>query len=53
MEHAIEGMKIKKKKEKFKDKVKELGNTEAKDLWGSFKDGALKACEELCGLRRK
>ena len=44
-------MKIKEKetREKFKDKVKELVNTEAKYLWGSFKNRVLKACEELCG----
>ena len=34
MEHAMEGMGIKRKRKKFKDKVKELVNTEAKDLWG-------------------
>ena len=50
MEHAMEGMKIiKKTRKKFKDKVKELVNTKAKDLWVSFKDGVLRACKELCG----
>ena len=45
-----------KKKEtrgKFKNKVKELVNTEAKDLWGSFKDQVLEVCEELCRKRKK
>ena len=39
---------------KLKDKVKELVNTstKAKDWWGSFKDGVLEACEELCGKRK-
>ena len=44
----MEGMEIKRKKirEKFKDKVKELVNTDAKDLWVLFKDGILEACED-------
>ena len=48
-------MEIKRKKtlKKFKDKVKELVNIEAKDLWGLFKDGVLKACEQLCGKRKQ
>ena len=33
--------------------VKELVNTEAKDLLGLFKDEVLKACEELCGNRKR
>ena len=51
----MEGMKIKRKrnKEKFKDKEKEFVNTEAKDLWGSFKDKVLKACEKLCRKRKQ
>ena len=32
-------LKEKETKEKIKDKVKELVNTEAKALWGLFKDG--------------
>ena len=40
----MEGMDIKKKtRKKFKDKVKKLVDTEAKDLWGSFKDRVLQA----------
>ena len=51
----MEGMEIKRNKtrEKFKDKVKELVNTEAKDLWSSLKDGILEACEELCGRKKQ
>ena len=33
--------------------MKELVNTEAKDLQGSFKDGVLEACEELCERRKQ
>ena len=32
--------------------MKKLVNTEAKDLWGLFKDGVLEACEQLCGKRK-
>ena len=51
----MKGMKIKKKqtREKFKDKMKELVNTEAKDLWSLFSDGVLEACKELCGRRKQ
>ena len=51
----MESIEIKRKRtrEKFKDKVKELVNIKAKDLWGSFKDGLLEACEELCGKRKQ
>ena len=31
-----------------KKRVEELINAEAPDLWRSFKDGILKACDELC-----
>ena len=33
--------------------MKELVSTKGKDLWGSFKDGILKACEELCGRKKQ
>ena len=46
-------LKEKETREKFKDKVKELVNTEAKDLWGLVKNEALKACEELCEKRKQ
>ena len=40
MKHVIEGLEIKKEtRKKFKDKVKELVRTEAKNLWGLFMDG--------------
>ena len=55
MEHANGGMEIKGKrnKEKFKDKMKKLVDTEAKDLWGLFKDPVLETCGELCGRRKQ
>ena len=51
----MEGMEIKRKKtrKKFKDNVKELVNTEAKDLWGLFMDKVVGAIEELCGKRKR
>ena len=36
---------------KFEKRVEELVNIEASDLWSSFKDGLLKACDELCGKK--
>ena len=43
--------KLKKKeiKEEFQQKVVELVDTKAVDLWESYKNGVLKACDELCG----
>ena len=46
-------IKRKRNRENFKDKVKELINTEAKDLWSSFRDGVLEVCEKLCGRRKR
>ena len=41
--------KLKKMRVSFeKKRVEELINAEAPDLWRSFKDGILKACDELC-----
>ena len=34
--------------EKF-ERVEELVDVETTDLWESFRDGVLKACDELCG----
>ena len=33
--------------------MKEIVNTEAKDLWSSFKDKVLEAFEKLCGKRKR
>ena len=52
MQWRVWKIKEKERREKFKDKVKELVNNEAKNLWGLFKDGVLEACEELCGKRK-
>ena len=46
-------MKEKETRKKFKDEVKELINTGAKNLWGLFRDGVLEACEEFCGKRKQ
>ena len=36
---------------RFEKRVKELVSTDAPDLWKTFKDGVLKACDELCGKK--
>ena len=33
---------------KFEKKLKELTSTDAPNLWKTFKDGVLKACDEVC-----
>ena len=33
-------------------KVNELVSTDAPDLWKTFKDGVLKACDEVCGKKK-
>ena len=38
-------------KSNFKQRVRELVDMEAPDLWKSFKEGVLKACDELCGKK--
>ena len=53
MQWRLQKLKEKKKREKFKDKVKQLVNTKAKNLWGSVKDGVLEACENTCGWRKR
>ena len=37
---------------RFEKRVKELVSTDAPDLWKTFKDGVLKACDELCGKKK-
>ena len=32
--------------------MKELVSTDAPDLWKTFKDGLLKACDEVCGRKK-
>ena len=36
---------------KFEKRVKELVRTDAPDLWKTFWDGVLKACDKLCGKK--
>ena len=36
----------------FEKRVKELVTTDAPDLWKTFKDGVLKACDEVCGRNK-
>ena len=36
----------------MKKELKELVSTDAPDLWKTFKDGALKACDEVCGKKK-
>ena len=37
---------------KFENRVKDLVSTDAPDLWKTFKDGVLKACDEVCGKKK-
>ena len=37
---------------RFEKRVKELVSTDAPDLWKPFRDGVLKACDELCGKKK-
>ena len=37
---------------RWEERVKELVNVEAQDLWKSFKNGVLQACDEVCGKKR-
>ena len=37
---------------RFEKRVKELVSTDAPDLWKTFKDGVLKACDEVCGKKK-
>ena len=36
---------------RFEKRVKELVSTDAPDLWKIYRDGVLKACDELCGKK--
>ena len=38
-------------REAFEQRVKELVDTEEPDLWKTFKDGVLSACDEVCGKK--
>ena len=42
-------LKEKEIKEKFEERVVELVDTDSMDLWESYKNGVLQACDELCG----
>ena len=37
---------------RFEKRVKELVSLDAPDLWKIFRDGVLKACDELCGKKK-
>ena len=41
-------LKEKKIKKKFEEKIRKLVDIDSKDFWGSYKNGVLKACDELC-----
>ena len=38
---------------RFEKRVKELVNTDAPDLWKTFKNGVLKVCDEVAGKKSK
>ena len=37
---------------RFEKRVKELVSTDAPDLWKTFRDGVLEACDKLCGKKK-
>ena len=37
---------------RFEKRVKELVSTDVPDLWKTFRDGVLKACDKLCGKKK-
>ena len=43
---------MKTKRERFEKIVKELVSTAAPDLWKTFRDGVLQACDEVCGKKK-
>ena len=56
-ELKIERRKVWKLKEddtraRFEGRVGELVSTDAPDLWKCFKEGVLKACDEVCGKKK-
>ena len=38
--------------EKFERRVEELVDVKTTNLWESFRDGVLTACDELCGKKK-
>ena len=42
-------LKEKEVKEKFEERIRKLVDIDSKDLWGFYKNGILKVCDELCG----
>ena len=36
----------------FEENVTKLVDVGASNLWGHFKDGVLKTCDEVCGKKR-
>ena len=39
-------------KARFQESVAELVNVEASNIWNAFKNGILKACDEVCGKKQ-
>ena len=37
---------------RFEKRVKELASTDVPDLWKAFKDGVIKACDEMGGTKK-
>ena len=37
---------------RFKGRVRELVSVDGPDLWKNFKEGMLRACDEVCGKRK-
>ena len=39
-------------KTKFQERVRELVDVDAPNLWNSFKNSMLQACDEVCGKKK-
>ena len=49
VEWRVWKLKEKEIKKKFEERIGKLVDIDLKDLWGSDKNGVLKACDNLCG----
>ena len=40
------------RKTRFQERVQELVNVDAPNLWNTFKNSMLQACDEICGKKK-
>ena len=50
--HLIQKLNENQTRVRFEKSVKELVSTDAPDLWKTFRDGVLMACDKLCGKKK-